>query len=149
MIRQLFCAATLTAAAAVAAPADAQKGAPSAPPPEAADGVCAAISSSDWRAFVDAAPASGGGPVLVITGTVDLPTPAHRIEARLGPTDRRSPPGQVIAVEIVSDGGVAAQVITSRAVRFEFHAIDTQYHRVTIACGGQTLAELADVGPAV
>ncbi len=105
---------------------------------------CPVISSSDWRAWIDAEP-GGDGPKLYITGAAEMPTPGYAYSWRVGAADRMNPPGQHMHLDFTAPDGMVAQVITPMSVRYEGDAAYPEYRKIVVHCGDDTLAEIDDV----
>ena len=114
------------------------------PPPVAPGAGCAVLSSSDWRAWVNAMPGPGSRPTLVVTGNVTVPTGGYTFAW----TDWRvmeSYPVQVAAeLRPLPPAGPATQALVTHEVRGEL-PIDPPVGSVSVRCGGRVLATIAPV----
>ncbi len=124
----------LAACSAVAAPP------PTVPPPPP----CPVMSSSDWRAWVNAMPGPGGGrPNLIVVGNVTLPS-ADWTARFVGSRVMESYPVQVVVELDASSSGMGAQVPTIREVRGSWPS-EEKVGSVTVRCRGTTLARISPV----
>ena len=119
---------------------DSGDGAPGENTPTAA---CAAISSSNWSAWIDAEPP--GPSTLHIRGDVELPTPGYRASWRVGAADRRLPPGQTMHLTFEPPEGIVAQVVTTQSVAYANDAAYPEYRLIRVMCGDTELAEITDI----
>ena len=113
------------------------------PPPDKAPGSCPAMSTSNWRAWINAMPGPQR-PQLIVTGDVTVPTGGYAMALRLGPTLRNEPPTQHVVLELTPPSGPATQAVTTREVRGSWPALP-RYGSVVIRCGGDLIAEISPV----
>jgi len=105
---------------------------------------CPILGSSDWIAFIDAMPGPGARPTLIVTGKVRVPTGGYRAQF---PDIRvaESYPVQVfLDLEVTPPSGPATQAVTDLDVRGEW-PMAPPVGSVTIRCGNQTVARIANV----
>ncbi len=153
-------AVTLVALAACAQKEDAPAPAAAEPAPEAdaspvakeagvaetedAEIACPVLDARNWKAWT--APA-GGGHSLTIEGEIDLPTPGYALIWRAGIADRAMPPGLRVHLDAVPPADLVMQVVTPTPVSWSMDGANPQYRVVYVLCGGEAIAEIADVGP--
>lgn len=136
MIKLLAAIATplLAACSSVAEPP------PTVPPPPP----CPVMTSSDWRAWVNAMPGPGGGrPALIVVGKVTLPSAdwtARFVDSRV----MESYPVQVVVELDATSSGLGAQVPVIREVRASWPS-EEKVGAVTVVCRGITLARISPV----
>ncbi len=106
---------------------------------------CPVLDSHGWTAWVNAMPGPDASATLIVEGVVDLPTPGYQISWAPGAADRSAIPVQKLYLVASAPDGMAAQVITSEAVRYEGPAIAKQYRGVVVMCGDGVLADITDV----
>ena len=106
---------------------------------------CAVLESRDWRAWVNAMPGPDAAATLIVEGEVDMPTPDYEFAWEVGMADRSAIPMQRLHFKATPPEGMAAEVITTEAVRYEGPAIAQSYRAVVVVCGDETLAEIEDV----
>lgn len=115
-------------------------------PSGAAAGACPVIGDGVWEAWLNAMPGPGAsGPTLVISGTVDMPSPGYALKLIEGPADRMMPPSQRFRLEAVRRSGMAAQVVTSTQVSYREKATYSAYRSILILCGDRALATITDI----
>ena len=113
---------------------------PTVPPPPP----CPVMSSSDWRAWVNAMPGPGGGrPTLIVVGNVTLPS-ADWTAQLVGSRVMESYPVQVVVELDARSSGMGAQVPTVREVRGSWPS-EEKVGSVTVTCRGTTLARISPV----
>ena len=135
---------TLTACQATTAPA------PQPQPPSGSalprPSSCAVIESRNWQAWINAMPSvPPGGPTLIVTGELVLPTPGYKAVLSAGAADRSATPVQELILTLTPPDGPVAQVLTPTPERYEDPALSLQYGGVRILCGGAMLTEFTDV----
>jgi hypothetical protein len=129
-----------------ACPAPAPKG--DQPPTDTVDtaaaGTCLASNPREFTAHVNAIPGPNATSTLNVSGTVDLPTPAHTAALSEGPADRSATPWQQIILTVTppAEGTMAAQVITPAQLTYTGTALSQTYAGVRIMCEGQVLQEV-------
>ena len=106
--------------------------------------LCPVLAARDWKATIETNPDSGKRR-LFIRGAVDLPTPGYEAVWRTGATDRAMPPGQRIHLSFKAPEGVVAQVVTTQHLTYLIPTDQSAYRFVAVYCGGEPLAEIADV----
>ncbi len=111
---------------------------------EDADIACPVLDSRNWKAST--APA-GDGHSLTIEGEIDLPTPGYALIWRAGIADRAMPPGLRVHLDAVPPADLVMQVVTPTPVSWSMDGANAQYRVVYVLCGGEPVAEIADVGP--
>lgn len=136
-------------AAAVAEPAPAVEAEPAAEDPVIAEtdnaaAACPVLDSRNWTAWT--AP-DGDGHSLTIEGEIDLPTPGYALSWRDGPADRAMPPGLRLHLDAAPPADLVMQVVTPTPVSNATKGYGERYRVVTVLCGGEAIAEIADVGP--
>lgn len=113
---------------------------PAATSGESAAAAPACPGTRNWTAHVNAMPGPEARPSLIVTGEVDVPRGFVPV-LRAGPTDRMMPPGQRMSLSLEAGSGPAGW----QAVRAEVVPALPQYREVRVACGGATVAVLADI----
>jgi hypothetical protein len=111
---------------------------------ETAVAACPVLDSRNWKAWT--AP-DGDGHKLMIEGEIDLPTPGYALTWRDGPADRAMPPGLRIHLDATPPADLVMQVVTPTPVSYSTKGYGERYRVVTVLCGGEAIAEIADVGP--
>jgi hypothetical protein len=113
-------------------------------PPPTGENPCPIVSSSDWKAWVNARPGPAAKPQLIATGKVIAPTGGFTFAWR----DLRimeSHPVQVIAeLEALPAEDPASQGDVTHDLRGEW-PIDPPVGSLTITCGTRTLARISPV----
>jgi len=105
---------------------------------------CPLLDSRNWRAFTTP---DGEGHALTIEGEVDLPTPGYALAWREGPADRAFPPGLRVHLEATPPDGIVMQVVSPTPVSWSSPGASAEYRVVIVLCGGEAIAEIADVKP--
>jgi hypothetical protein len=107
-------------------------------------GACPIVSSSDWRAWVNALPGPSSRPKLIATGKVVVPTGGYAFRWA-DPRIMESYPVQV-AVELVPvpPAGPATQALTTHEVRGEW-PMSPPVGSFTVTCGGRVLGRVSPV----
>lgn len=105
---------------------------------------CPVLDSRNWTAFTTP---DGDGHALTIEGEIDLPTPGYALAWRNGIADRAFPPGLRVHLDATPPAGVVMQVVTPTPVSYTSTGASAQYRVVYVLCGGEAIAEIADVGP--
>lgn len=105
---------------------------------------CPVLDSRNWTAWT--AP-DGDGHRLTVAGEVDMPTPGYAISWRDGPADRAMPPGLRLHLDAAAPADLVMQVVTPTPVSYSTKADGARYRVVTVLCGGEAIAEIAEVGP--
>ncbi|NJO34936.1 MAG: hypothetical protein HC869_19295 [Rhodospirillales bacterium] len=110
----------------------------------AAAGTCLASNPREFTAHVNAMPGPNATATLNVSGTVDLPTPAHTAALTEGMADRSATPWQqlVLTVTPPAEGTMAAQVITPAQLTYTGTALSQTYAGVRVMCEGQVLTEV-------
>lgn len=111
---------------------------------ENAVAACPVLDSRNWKAWT--AP-DGGGHALTIEGEIDLPTPGYAISWRDGAADRALPPGLRVHLDPVPPADLVMQVVTPTPVSHSTKGYGDRYRIIYVLCGGEAIAEIADVGP--
>jgi hypothetical protein len=111
---------------------------------EDAEIACPVLDTRNWKAWT--APA-GEGHALTIEGEIDLPTPGYALIWRAGIADRAMPPGLRVHLDAVPPADLVMQVVTPTPVSWSMDGANPQYRVVSVLCGGEAIAEIADVGP--
>ena len=107
---------------------------------------CPIIESGDWRAWIDVMPKVGREtPTLHVRGSMALPTPGYAIRFRMGPADRRNPPGLTLDLVLTPPDGVAPQVVTREDAAFSTPAPYRALRVLRIRCSGAVIAEIEPV----
>ncbi|QNN67383.1 hypothetical protein H9L13_12455 [Sphingomonas lutea] len=130
---------TLSVTAALAACAAVPAPPPTVPPPPP----CPVMSSSDWRAWVNAMPGPGSRPTLHVQGNVTLPS-ADWTARFVGSRVMESYPVQVVVELDATSSGMGAQVPVTREVRGSWPS-EQNVGAVSVMCHGQTLARISPV----
>ena len=106
---------------------------------------CSIYDSRKWHAQINQYQSENKF-LLVVTGEVDLPSPAYKVAWSLGPTDRANPPGQRLFLSAESSTNAASiQVITPTKIEFKRKVPFPVYRYISIVCGGRLLATITDV----
>ena len=105
---------------------------------------CPVLDSRNWTAFTTP---DGDGHALTIEGEIDLPTPGYALAWRTGIADRAFPPGLRVHLDATPPAGVVMQVVTPTPVSYTSTGANAQYRVVYVLCGGEAIAEIADVKP--
>lgn len=115
------------------------------PPGEEAPGsdACAAITSGNWAAWINAMPGPEG-PRLIVTGDVTVPTGGWQVSLELGPTMRSQPPIQIVDLRLTPPGEMATQALVTHQARGRFPAYPA-YRSVVVRCGDRELANISPV----
>jgi hypothetical protein len=111
---------------------------------ENAVAACPVLDSRNWKAWT--AP-DGDGHALTIEGEIDLPTPGYALTWRDGPADRAMPPGLRVHLDAAPPADLVMQVVTPTPVTYSTKGYGERYRVVYVLCGGEAIAEIADVGP--
>ncbi len=110
---------------------------------EDAVAACPVLDSRNWTAWT--AP-DGDGHQLTVEGEIDLPTPGYALGWRDGIADRAFPPGLRIHLDAAAPADLVMQVVTPTPVSYSTKGY-AEYRVVYVLCGGETIAEIADVKP--
>lgn len=102
---------------------------------------CPVLDSRNWKAWT--AP-DGDGHVLTIEGEIDLPTPGYALAWREGAADRAMPPGLRVHLDASPPADLVMQVVTPTPVSWSTKGY-AQYRVIYVLCGGEAIAEIADV----
>ncbi len=114
-----------------------------APQAAPATGTCPIIKSSDWAAWVNAMPGEGG-PKLIVTGKVTVPTGGYAFDWST-PSVAESYPVQVrVELQPIAPSGMATQALTTPQVRGQWPS-EKRVGSLTVVCGGQPLATISPV----
>jgi hypothetical protein len=112
----------------------------------AAPAACPVIASRGWSAWLNAMPGPGAmGPMLNITGEVDMSAPGFRLELVAGPADRAMPPSQRFRLVATAPDGMMTQVVTPTPVKYREKATYPSYHSIMILCGERAIATITEV----
>jgi hypothetical protein len=106
---------------------------------------CKAIATRDWSAqVVDGKPAKfpfSQKAMLVVSGTVEVPTGGYSLSIAPGSLVRLEPPVQQVILRTVSPDGMATQAITEQRVTGSV-PYDKAAKSVSIRCGDGTIASI-------
>ena len=106
---------------------------------------CRAMATRDWSAHVEVdKPAVFPFPeeaVLVVSGTVEVPSGGYRLAIDPGPVVRLEPPVQQVILRTTPPEGMATQAITEQRVSGAV-PWDGRAKSVSIRCGDGTIAEV-------
>jgi hypothetical protein len=107
-------------------------------------GICPAVSSSDWQAWVNAMPGPNARPRLIATGRVTMPTGGYRY--RWGDLRVMESYPVQISVQLIPipPSGPATQALESQEVRGEW-PMSPPVGSLTITCGDKILGRVAPV----
>lgn len=105
---------------------------------------CPVLDSRNWTAWTSP---DGGGHKLTIEGEVDLPTPGYALSWREGIADRAMPPGLRVHLDAAPPADLVMQVVTPTPVSYTVSSANPAYRVVYVLCGGEAIAEIADVKP--
>lgn len=130
-------------AAAIAEPAPVEEAAIIAETGDAA-AACPVLDSRNWTAWT--AP-DGAGHALTIEGEVDMPTPGYALSWRDGAADRAMPPGLRVHLDAAPPADLVMQVVTPTPVSYTLEGANAVYRVVYVFCGGEEIADIADVKP--
>ena len=117
--------------------------APAPPPTVPLPPPCPVLSSSDWRAWVNAMPGPGSRPTLHVQGNVTLPS-ADWTARFVGSRVMESYPVQVVVELDAARDGMGIQVPVTREVRGNWPS-EEKVGAVTVMCRGRTLARVSPV----
>ena len=112
-------------------------------PAASGGGACPILSSSGWRAWVDAMP-GGDRPRLWVLGQVTVPTGGYRLSLRRGAIQEIDPPVQEVILVVEPPTGGATQAVVTHDVRQDFDA-EPRYGAVVVRCGKDILADIRPV----
>ena len=106
---------------------------------------CKAISSRDWSAYVEVTPQGvlwdPDDPVLVVSGTVEVPSGGFDLSIQPGGLMRLEPPVQQVILRTTPPEGMASQAITEEQVTGSV-PWDGRAKSVSIRCGDGTIASI-------
>ncbi len=114
------------------------------PETENAAMACPVLDSRNWSAFTTP---DGDGHALTIEGEVDMPAPRYALSWREGPADRAMPPGLRVHLDATPPDGAVMQVVSPTPVTWTLSGANAEYRVVYVLCGGESIAEIADVKP--
>lgn len=113
--------------------------------PPAAGGTCDKLSSSDWRAWINAMPGPGASPTLIVTGKVRTPTGGWRLGLRLDPAAMESdPPQRTVWLDAVPPSGAATQALVDHQLRGSW-PVTPPLGAVHIRCGDRMIGHVSPV----
>ena len=110
------------------------------------DGACAATSTSNWRAWIDAMPGPER-PHLIVNGQVTVPTGGYRIALAPGAVREIDPPVQEFVLTVDPPDGPATQAMVTHEVVRRMPALP-RYGAVVVRCGSEIVAEISPIGTA-
>jgi hypothetical protein len=106
---------------------------------------CKAMETRDWSAYVEVAPQGvlwdPDDPVLVVSGTVQVPTGGYELAIEPGPVVNLEPPVQQVILRTIPPEGMASQAITEEKVTGSV-PFDGRAKSVSIRCGDGTIAAI-------
>lgn len=106
---------------------------------------CRAIATRDWSAYVETRPDAvlwdPEDPVLVVTGTVQVPTGGFDLSIQPGGLMQLQPPVQQVILRTVAPEGMATQAIVEERVSGSV-PWDKRAKTVSIRCGDGTIASI-------
>lgn len=108
------------------------------------NGDCAALGSSDWKAWVNAMPGPEAKRTLIVEGKVRVPSAGHRASLNLGEIAESHPLQVTVRLSIAAPSEPSAQVVTTRDVRGDW-PVQGDVGSVAVRCGSETLARIASV----
>jgi hypothetical protein len=109
---------------------------------------CKALATSDWAAHVEVAPQGvlwdPDDPVLVVSGTVQLPTGGFDLGIEQGGLMKLEPPVQQVILRTTPPEGMATQAITEQRVTGTVKW-DGRAKSVSVRCGDGTIAAIPTI----
>lgn len=118
------------------------------PPPGSGppgDARCPIMRSGNWKAWINRMPGPDARPKLIITGDVVTSSAGYKVEFDPSLKIRESYPAQAVAVlQVTPPAGMAAQVVETHQVRWEW-PVRQQIGSLDIVCRGETLARIPNV----
>ena len=106
---------------------------------------CKAISTRDWSAYVEVTPQGvlwdPDDPVLVVSGTVEVPSGGYDLSIQPGGLMQLDPPVQQVILRTAPPEGMATQAITEQQVTGSV-PWDGRAKSVSIRCGDGTIAAI-------
>lgn len=109
---------------------------------------CKAISTRDWSAYVEVAPQGvlwdPDDPVLVVSGTVEVPSGGYELSILPGGLMQLEPPVQQVILRTTPPEGMASQAITEQQVTGTV-PWDGRAKSINIRCGDGTIATIATI----
>jgi hypothetical protein len=109
---------------------------------------CKAMATSDWSAYVEVAPQGvlwdPDDPVLVVSGTVQVPTGGFELSIEAGGLMQLEPPVQQVILRTTPPEGMATQAITEERVTGSVKW-DGRAKSVSIRCGDGTIASIPTI----
>ena len=112
---------------------------PSVPAPD-----CPILGSSDWVAFINAMPGPGARPTLIVTGKVRVATGGYRAHFPNMRVAESYPVQVFLDLNVTPPSGPATQAVTDLDVRGAW-PMAPPVGSVSIRCGSQTLARIANI----
>jgi len=86
-----------------------------------------------------------GEPTLNVSGIITVSSGGYSYNLTMGILDRMKPPTQRLNLTVTPPEGMATQAITDIEVSGGFPALSKSYKSIVILCGGEAIAEIADV----
>jgi hypothetical protein len=114
-----------------------------APQAAPATGTCPIVSSSDWAAWVNAMPGEGG-PKLIVTGEVTVPTGGYSFQWSAPRVAESYPVQTTVELRPIVPTGMATQALATHQVRGQWPS-EKRVGSVAVVCGGRQLATISPV----
>lgn len=120
---------------------------PAAAQPDRPTPDCPVISSTGWRAHVDAMPGPNDNPRLIVSGKVTVPTGGYRLSLRMGEVAESYPVQVTVYLDVTPPSGMATQALVTHDVRGSWKS-EERVGSVTVRCGSRVLGRIGNIGTA-
>lgn len=105
---------------------------------------CRILSAQEWRADILRTKQPGEN-LLVLKGTVTMPSPGYGFTMQMRSLDRRSPPGMTVHLLTSPPDSPVMQMLSEEQIQVELSTPLTQLRNINILCEKQSIGRLTDI----